>query len=263
MLDCCPKLAVIWRKLKTASGPAAVVATLAMYGFLMFQTGVASNYPKYSQHQSASNPETKSGERHPPKSLWTPDDSAGFFTLWIAAFTGVLALSTIFLWRATRDAAIAGKIAAEHISRTERGYIYGGFGVRYPVRDNGQEAFLLRVTMANYGKTPCFITKIKVGKGRIDNLPDEPVFEQTFDILDLYFPSMTMGEVRTTKASIFIPTDGKHVAFQRVFYTDVLGKEHFSGSIYRFYPTIAGIADEPVKPDSAYWCTDETEPPKQ
>jgi hypothetical protein len=43
------------------------------------------------------------------KSLWTPEDAAGFFTLWVAAFTGLLAFCTFRLFGATRDVALASQ----------------------------------------------------------------------------------------------------------------------------------------------------------
>jgi hypothetical protein len=46
---------------------------------------------------------------HQIKSLWIPDDSSGLFALWTAAFTGVLAVSTIGLWLATRKLWRAGE----------------------------------------------------------------------------------------------------------------------------------------------------------
>jgi hypothetical protein len=44
----------------------------------------------------------------------------------VAVFTIILAFSTIALWFSTRDAALAAKVAAEHIPRVERAYIHGG-----------------------------------------------------------------------------------------------------------------------------------------
>jgi hypothetical protein len=84
-----------------------------------------------------------------------------------AAFTVILALSTIALWVSTRDSALAARAAAEHIPRVERAYIYGGFGPhsggrRYATDENGNDFIVASVTMANYGKTPGFIKTIRV-----------------------------------------------------------------------------------------------------
>ena len=127
----------------------------------------------YSKHCA----ETKDPNCHQSKSLWIPEDSTGFFTLWIALFTAVLATGTLFLWDATRQAAIAAKNAAETV----------------------------------------------------------------------------------------IPADGNHAVFMRVFYTDVLGREHYSGSVYRMWGEVTPeaqirIRDEAIVPGSAYWATDESQP---
>ena len=120
------------------------------------------------------------------------------------------------------------------------------------------------VTMANYGKAPGFIEYIEVGSGSLDKgLPEQPAYSKRFDILDLYFPDMKMEDVRSTRAVVEIPGDGRHVVFQRVWYTDSVGKRHFSGSIYRLYVSKIDkqlhVFDEPVLPGSAYWDWDKSE----
>jgi hypothetical protein len=58
-------------------------------------------------------PVQQSGDKKPnsqgSKSLWIPEDATGFFTLWVAAFTGLLALCTFRLFGATRDVALASQ----------------------------------------------------------------------------------------------------------------------------------------------------------
>lgn len=142
-------------------------------------------------------------------------------------------------------------------------FIYGGFGRRNMISKNGDfrpavATIQAQVTMANYGKAPAFVTHIEVGKGNLDEgLPTQPVYSERFDILDFYFPEMKMGDVRLTRAQIEIPGDGRHVVFQRVWYTDLAGKQHFSGSIYRLGIVSDGdvyrVIDETILPGSAYW----------
>jgi hypothetical protein len=53
-----------------------------------------------------------------------------------ALFTVVLAVSTILLWIVTRTAAEAAKIAADHIPRVERAYLFmvvNGETIRHPI----------------------------------------------------------------------------------------------------------------------------------
>jgi Domain of unknown function (DUF4062) len=150
---------------------------------------------------------------------------------------------------------------AELDSVPDRPIIYGGFALRtLNTAEDGTMLIRAGVTMANYGNAPGFIKYIEVGKGSLDaGLPSEPSYSERFDILDLYFPNMQLERVRPTRAWIEIPADGRHAVFQRVWYTDMSGNLHFSGSIYRLEVVTSGpggayiITDEPLLPDSAYW----------
>jgi hypothetical protein len=77
----------------------------------------------------------------------------------------------------------------------------------------------------------------------------------------------TAAFLEAPSSRLHIPADGNHAVFQRVHYTDVLGNEHFSGSIYRLFVVSAGerlaIGDEAIEPNSAYWLTDEGHPEQQ
>jgi hypothetical protein len=65
---------------------------------------------------------------------------------------------------------------------------------------------------------------------------------------------MTMNDVRPTPANVTVPADGNHVVFQRVFYDDIFGNGHFSGSAYRLYSDEGGqIRPEPLRGKPAYW----------
>jgi hypothetical protein len=148
-------------------------------------------------------------------------------------------------------------------------FIYGGFGRRgVRVDEDGGSRIQAQVTMANYGKDPGFIRYIEVGMGSLDEgLPSQPIYTAKFDILDFYFPEMKMGDVRPTRAWIEIPGDGRHAVFQRVWYTDLSGALHFSGSIYRLEVVSEGekvqVVDEPILSGSAYWLWDRPEKQQQ
>jgi hypothetical protein len=148
----------------------------------------------------------------------------------------------------------------------EKPFIYGGFGSRQVILKAGvpgrdaEYDIVAYVTMANYGRSPGFITHIEVGKGLAHALPDEPVYEERFDISDFYPPDMKTGDSRPTRAYAQIPNDGRHAVFQRVWYSDVAGRLFFSGSVYRLWaeqsPSYANawaIRDEPLRSGSAYW----------
>jgi hypothetical protein len=147
---------------------------------------------------------------------------------------------------------------AQFDASPEQPFIYGGFGRRFvEIKEDGVQ-ITAQVTMANYGKAPGFIKYIEVGRGNLDDgLPSLPEYLQKFDILDLYFPDMKMEDVRPTRAVIDIPGGGRHVVFQRVWYTDLADNLYFSGSIYRLEVVQQGdkthVIDETILPGTAYW----------
>jgi hypothetical protein len=59
--------------------------------------------------------------------LWIPDDSTGFYALWTALFTCVLAVSTILLWSET---ARSSEVAEKGLTAIERAFVFiDGFNV--------------------------------------------------------------------------------------------------------------------------------------
>ena len=93
--------------------------------------GRASDAPTDHQKQECYDAAQKSGRKAEEcKIIWerTTSDPVALFTFGIFIFTTVLAVSTGFLWAATRDTARAGRRAAEISERTlidlERAYIF-------------------------------------------------------------------------------------------------------------------------------------------
>jgi hypothetical protein len=175
----------------------------------------------------------------------------------VAVFTIILAFSTIALWISTRDAALAAKAAAEHIPRAERAFIHGGVHPDGRTLVGDGKKIRVRFSMANYGKTPGFIKSVKVGSGQFEGLSNDPNYSSDVPVLDLFFPMMTMSELRyLDDVEVTVPADGKHVVFQRVFYDDVFGKPHSSGSLHRMYVKEGKIRDEIVTGKPKYWAWD-------
>lgn len=108
------------------------------------------------------------------KEIWSDANT------WVAIFTGVLTLATILMWRATKDNAMAARLAAEVAGRAltelERPYLfikfgYPGFEFRIgnqlnPESGNVESAFVSRydktieIMFVNFGRTPAIITEI-------------------------------------------------------------------------------------------------------
>jgi hypothetical protein len=214
------------------------------------------------------------GTKNSSPKITTPksaDDRIADYTWWVAAFTFALSVVSgfqiFFLIRTDKTARLAADAArksAEHIPRAERAYIFGGIKFWDPVDRNkdGIRCVKINISMANYGKTPGFIRHIETGWCPIDEaVKGDPFYTDCFAISDLYFPTMKMDEVRETRASVTVPADGNYVMFQRVFYDDIFGSPHFSGSAYRFFrdpngPDDMSILNEPFVGNPAFWAWD-------
>jgi hypothetical protein len=172
----------------------------------------------------------------------------------------MLAFSTVALWWSTRQLWAVTKITAAHIPTVERAFIHGGVHPdgRSVVRD-GEKIVSIRVrfSMANYGKTPGFIKSVKVGRGKLSGLSDDPIYFDDIPVSDLYFPMMTMSDLRyPDDVEITVPADGEHVVFQRVFYTDIFDKPHSSGSLHLMYIEDGKVRDRTVSDRLKYWKRD-------
>jgi hypothetical protein len=71
-----------------------------------------------------------------------------------AFFTIILAASTILLWIVTNKAANAAQVAAEHIPRIERAYMFGGPAVDGTTFDDPPNTVKIVIGIGNHGKTP-------------------------------------------------------------------------------------------------------------
>jgi hypothetical protein len=199
---------------------------------------------------------------------WVTHDAAGFFTLALVVVGGLqLAL---FYWQLhlmrkaiapAQQAADAAKVAAEHIPTVERAFIHGGVhpNGRSVVLDEGRKPIGIKVkfSMANYGKTPGFITLVKIGSARLNELSDDPIYSKEVPVSDLYFPMMTMNDLRyPDDVEITVPADGEHVVFQRVFYNDIFDGPHSSGSLHLMYIEGGRVRDRTVSDRPKYWKRD-------
>jgi hypothetical protein len=244
-----------------------ILAGLALFGFVIFWVGVASNYQKHNQrepqgseraHNSQSNSDytapSKPGihiECEPNCSAQESKDHAneGPIARFIrkaiddplTAFTGILALTTLFLAGYTAIVARATKAAADHIPRVERAYIFAD--VFFNQRGLG-----VTVHLSNLGKTPAEISKIAFEL--CEKIPASPN----------YSGEIYVG-IRLRAGIENVPTElneglskfkGKPtVIYGRVYYRDIFGDNHSSGFIFRIsndeYGTtnIASVNDAP------------------
>ena len=105
-----------------------LVASVFWIGVVAWQSSYSPNENEKHQCEESAR---KSGQKSEEcKTIWerTTSDPVALFTFGIFIFTTVLAVSTGFLWAATRDTARAGRRAAEISERAlidlERVYIF-------------------------------------------------------------------------------------------------------------------------------------------
>lgn len=159
----------------------------------------------------------------------------------IAAFTILLALSTIFLWVATRDLVRGAEKTAE---RQLRAYVFAYNGQVNVVQIGATKtlAYKLSIELRNFGQTPArrYTTWIDNTVTNVDDLPftERPplidkkrsaptIIGPTASITIEFSTPFEIGEldaIRDTKKAIFI--------WGGCDYVDVFGREHYF--IFRF-----------------------------
>jgi hypothetical protein len=138
-----------------------------------------------------------------------------------AVFTGVLAISTIFLWLSTRKLWRVTRIAAEHIPHVERAYVSGGT----PWTDDSLTELIL--TINNYGKTPAFVGTVIIGMIEAGRpVPEKPVYDEKGEFAGAVVkPDVTLRFFLITRPCL---PDGR-VVYGRIYYRDIFNKCHSSG----------------------------------
>lgn len=150
-----------------------------------------------------------------------------------AAFTGVLAISTICLWWSTRRL-----WRVTRIPNVERAYVSGG------ARWTGREFNHLQVCINNYGKTPAFVGTVIVQMIEPDApVPQKPEYAEKGEFVGYVLqPNVTVESFIRPCSS-----DGRLV-YGRIYYRDIFNKCHSNGFALR---AVSGMPAAQV-PD-AYW----------
>jgi len=183
----------------------------------------------------------------------------------VAAFTAVLALSTIGLWLATvslqrstnnlwkaaeRQIAVAQQ-ASEHVRISERAHINGGFGGKIigsleAYRPHPQACHIL-INLNNYGKTQGFVRRIAVAIRPLSTLPQVPDYPVGIEPGLLLPPGIIGFGVQSANAW-WDGSEGQ-VFYGRIWFTDV-----FDPTAIRFSSFILNVSDMTAVMDRpAYW----------
>ena len=115
----------------------------------------------------------------PPTVLDFIDTHNGAMT---ALFALVLAVSTILLWRSTREAVIAANAAAQHTRTVERAYVKLSHAPP-GLRTDDQGRFSVQISVKNFGTTPAKVSDILMQPIVLPNnqpLPRRPIYARVW-----------------------------------------------------------------------------------
>jgi hypothetical protein len=148
--------------LKRAKTALAIVAFLALFGFLAFQSGVATNNnPRKQSTESSATNEHKS--ENPFKRLWewTTHDPVAFYTSLLVLFTAILGGSTVALWWSTRRLVRGAEETAQRQLRAYVGVTVPDSQLRHPdpsLQSSDPSIFKMVLEIKNSGQTPAYDT---------------------------------------------------------------------------------------------------------
>jgi hypothetical protein len=128
----------------------------AIIGGTIVGTVLVPEPPRTHYYDSSSHPaNTENNQARQQRSLWVPQDSTGFFALWTALFTAVLAVSTTLLWSESNNASTATERQLE-LARAEYNSSHRPHLI---VRDVFVEGGNIVYLLVNKGETPARIVE--------------------------------------------------------------------------------------------------------
>jgi hypothetical protein len=197
------------------------------------------------QYSAIPNPYT------PPAVLDFIDTHNGAMT---ALFALVLAVSTILLWRSTREAVIAANAAAQHTRTVERAYVklsHAPPGLR--MDDQGR--FSLQIGVKNFGTTPAKVNDILMQPVVLPNnqpLPRRPKYARVWGEIPQAF--LVAQEEFVYNVSVNISPEqmvAVNTAFTHVLYLvgyvdyiDHFGQRHRGGYARMYKPLTGFLKDQ-------------------
>ncbi len=196
------------------------------------------HYYENSTHSA----DAKGDERSERRSLWIPQDSTGFFALWTAVFTGVLAFSTALLWNET---AATARIAERALTEHERPWLFM-LGSTVSRRDLPGQApipnnYFVNLRWKNVGRSPAVIRDCRFIFEDYTAMANEPDYSRC---LQFGLPrTVAVGEEIEMQNPVG-PAPGPNNAAEKamwgkVIYAELGGKTHTTGFCIRVSQYIA------------------------
>jgi hypothetical protein len=238
---------------------AVILAFLALFGFLIFQAGVASRHQP-SGPQSTAKRDSGNQSHVEPGSFrnWITHDAAGFFTAWLVIVG--FGQAGLFVWQlrymriGMRDATVAANAARDSsaaLVAAERARFFiviSGQNLTNLVdtanqngRLTGGENIVITYQFKNYGKTPGVVRELVIDS----MIATDPVDPQLHALVIKDFPEHMIAGGDATVPDNYSPLtfpDFSHIdaigrnqarlwLFGRLYYDDVFGKPQ----THRFY----------------------------
>jgi hypothetical protein len=212
----------------------AVIALFAcLVIWLAWQSRMSWQHPilpsgEYPHQQSAT---SATGGENQAQNLnwnnWTRDPVAVFTGL-LTLFNGLLFVSTIGLWLATRKSAGISERALVDLERPILQIVEPFQSIAHPLSDE-PDAISTSYKIANFGRTPATLHEISIQFGPWNDPPPPPVYEIKF-LTAVVIPQGQTIPGKTQKLPPRFDADKRHsFVFGYLRYSDIFGFSHITG----------------------------------
>lgn len=193
----------------------------------------------------------KQNESNSRETFWqrTTNDPIALFTFWLVIFTGVLAFSTVGLYRSTKDAALgalkAANVAEMALIGLERPYLYVQITresglmewageaciecFEYSVSNCGRTPAILKSIAKEFADVPCGSWPDAITRDNVRHFPEGIVIASAGNTIYVGTPPKRTGVGNDVRDGI------KDMLFYGlIHYADFIGGEYVNGFCFRF-----------------------------
>jgi hypothetical protein len=238
----------------------AIALWIVVFLPLYYGQPSSGSHPTNSPSNQSSNRESDQSHQDERWWEWVFHDATGFFTLWLVVVGGVQA--SLFVWNLrlikktlapAEAAAKAATVAAEHIPRVERAYVFleRTLNIRVTPNPGGGEVLRVEFAFHNHGKTPAIFRRIEVDIRRVDAYPTRlrdtgasdmpPGLVLSSDETTVFFPRVTL--IQPEEWMSFMRRQPLLLFLGKVEYRDIFGTMHETGFCFEWQS--GGFAPSP------------------
>jgi hypothetical protein len=226
--------------LERAKKAVVAIAFLALFGFLAFQSGIATNNnPRKQPAESSTTNDHES--KNPFERLWewTTHDPVAFYTSVLAIFTGILGASTVALWWSTRRLV---RSAEDTSMRQLRAYVGVDNMLLRQVAAGEKPKMTIRTK--NFGQTPAYkLTRwstfviAETPPTRASVQPKEWSGKMVMDPGAIILTIQERDDALTTEEFATLSDGSKRLYWiGRIVYRDAFGRRQVTDSLFEAVP---------------------------